>query len=158
MPRNTHSFTQRLVALILEPQFIQFENVLREPNIFKIVGRAHYERWHSCFWGWLLDPSGSHLLGGYVLRRLLLLLYDERALGARPSSADALLPILPTAGFHDVEVTPNENASAERSITGIGRLDIFVSANVPYPSGTDRRLNIVLELKIDSKYSVLQVQ
>jgi len=44
------SLSQRLVQLIFEPDFIRFENALNEPNIFKIVGRTHYERWHSCFW------------------------------------------------------------------------------------------------------------
>jgi hypothetical protein len=67
------SLSQRLVQLIFEPDFIRFENALNEPNIFKIVGRTHYERWHSCFWGWLLDPNGTHLLNHYILVKLLIL-------------------------------------------------------------------------------------
>ena len=76
MPRRKAkgSFSERLLNLIAEPEFIGFENILSEPNFFKIVGRAHYERWHSAFFGWLLDPGGSHLLSDYVVRRFLLLL------------------------------------------------------------------------------------
>jgi hypothetical protein len=68
------SFIERLLGLISEPEFIKFENILSEPNFFKIVGRTYYERWHSCFLGWLLDSNGSHLLFDYTLRRFLLLL------------------------------------------------------------------------------------
>ena len=79
MPKkNTKNFTQRLLGLISEPNFIKFENILSEPNFFKIVGRTHYERWHSCFLGWQLDANGSHLLGDYTLIRFLFLLLDER--------------------------------------------------------------------------------
>jgi hypothetical protein len=78
--KNTATFSERVVHLISETNFIRFEQVLSEPNIFKIVGRTHYERWHSCFWGWLLDPNGTHLLKSYPLVRLLLLLSDERTL------------------------------------------------------------------------------
>ncbi len=53
------NFTQRLLNLISEPEFIKFENILSEPNFFKIVGRAHYERCHSAFLGWLLDSIGT---------------------------------------------------------------------------------------------------
>lgn len=64
-------FSQRLLGLVSDPAFIKFINIQTEPNIFRIVGRAHYEGWHSAFWGWLLDAQGSHLLGDYVLTRLL---------------------------------------------------------------------------------------
>ena len=75
--KKINNFTQKLLGLISEPEFIRFENILGEPNFFKIVGRTHYERWHSCFFGWLLDPNGSHLLFDYALIRFLFLLLDE---------------------------------------------------------------------------------
>jgi hypothetical protein len=49
MKKSKVSFGQRLLGLISEPEFIMFENILGEPNFFRIVGRAHYERWHSSF-------------------------------------------------------------------------------------------------------------
>lgn len=145
------SFTQRLLSLIAEPEFIKFENILSEPNFFKIVGRTHYERWHSCFFGWLLDPNGSHLLSDYSLKRFLLLLFDERCLKADDHSKQFLLTILPTIDFYDLEVTPNENVPNETSITGVGRFDIFLTANFEDSLGNKGKLNIIFELKIDSK-------
>lgn len=145
------NFSQRLVALISEPEFIRFEHILWEPNIFRIVGRTHYERWHSCFLGWLLDPSGSHLLMDYTLRRFLLLLTDEKCLKPTNLSSQKLLSILPIVEFTEVEVTPNEYVSTETSIQGIGRFDIFLTASYQDGLGSSGRMNTIFELKIDSK-------
>ena len=152
MPKKRkESFAQRLVELISEPQFIKFEQMLSEPNIFKIVGRTHYERWHSCFWGWLLDANGSHLLSDYSLIRLLFLLLDGRCLKAKQHDKLNLWNILPTIDFSEIEVTPNENRANETSVTGVGRFDIFLTAK--FTDGLDHhgRLNVIIELKIDSK-------
>ncbi len=145
------SFAQRLLSLIAEPAFIKVENILSEPNFFKIVGRTHYERWHSAFFGWLLDPGGSHLLDDYVLRRMLLLLLDENCLQSQQHSEDLLTRILPLALLTNIQVSPNENAHTETSVVGIGRFDIFLTAQLPLSTGENRRLNIIFELKIDSK-------
>ncbi len=145
------NFLQKLVGLISEPQFIKFENILSEPNIFKIVGRTHYERWHSCFWGWLLDANGSHLLSHYTLARFLFLLLDERCLKAKNYDKLILWNALPTIDFSETEVTPNENNSTETSVSGVGRFDIFLSAKFDDRRDKYGRLNIIFELKIDSK-------
>lgn len=150
-PKFKPSFTQRLFSLISEPEFIKFENILSEPNFFRIVGRAHYERWHSSFFGWLLDPSGSHLLSDYVFRRFLLLLMDEKCLKATYHSEQRLANILPIAEFSEIEVSPNENMSSETSVSGVGRFDIFLSAAFLDLNGDSGKLNIIFELKIDSK-------
>lgn len=145
------NFTQRLVALISEPKFIMFEHILSEPNIFKIVGKTHYERWHSCFWGWLLDVKGSHLLSDYTLIRLLFLLLDNKCLKAKGYNRLMLWNILPTINFSEVEVAPNENNSKETSVTGVGRFDIFLTAKFSDSLDHHGRINMIIELKIDSK-------
>jgi hypothetical protein len=146
-------FCQRLVHLISEPEFLRFENILREPNIFKIVGRSHYERWHSCFWGWLLDPNGTHLLKDYTLLRLLSLLFDQRALGAKDGAP--ILLRLPVLEFSDVDVLPNEFVPSETSVEGVGRFDVFVTATFADRLATAEkktgRLNVLFEFKIDCK-------
>jgi hypothetical protein len=149
--KNKTSFTLRLLNLISEPEFIKFENILSEPNFFKIVGRAHYERWHSSFFGWLLDANGSHLLSDYVLRRFLLLLLDESCLKASNHSEKYLANILPAAEFSEIQVSPNENMPSETSVTGIGRFDIYLTAKYADAEGNTGNLNIVFELKIDSR-------
>ncbi len=154
--KNTDTFSKRLLGLISEPSFIKFVNILSEPTFFKIVGRTHYERWHACFWGWLLDANGSHLISNYVLIRFLFLLLDEKTLKAKDNSLNRLIGILPTADFYDIEVSPNEYTSSETSIKNVGRFDIFLSPNYRSKSGIQGRLNILFELKIDSKIDSAQ--
>lgn len=140
-----------MVRLIAEPDFARFEQLLREPNIFRIVGRSHFERWHSCFWGWLLDPDGSHLLGSYPLVRLLMLLHDPRSVVPQRARANRLLATLPTVSFSDVEVAPNEWIPRERSVNGVGRFDVFLQGRFADRLGNAGRLNVVIEFKIAAK-------
>ncbi len=149
--KRKETLARRLVELISEPQFIKFEHMLSEPNIFKIVGRTHYERWHSCFWGWLLDANGSHLLSDYSLIRMLFLLVDDMCLKAKNHEAQNLWNLLPTIDFSEIEVTPNENTSIETSVAGVGRFDIFLTAKFTDGLGRQGRLNVIIEMKIDSK-------
>jgi len=149
--KNSTSFSHRLLSLISEPEFIKFEHILGEPNFFRIVGRSHYERWHSAFWGWLLDVNGSHLLSDYVLRRFLLLLSDDGCLQPYQKQDDFFHHSLPTITFDGIQVSPNEFLPTETSVSGIGRFDIFLAAKCTAEDGTTRNLNIVFELKIDSR-------
>lgn len=149
--KRIESFSQKLVSLISEPDFVRFENILNEPNFFKIVGRTHYERWHSCFLGWLLDPNGSHLLSTFSLSRFFLLLLNERCLKPSNHSKQTFLAALPTVDFIDVDVVPNEFLSTETSIEGVGRFDVFLTANFTNNAGRTGHLNLIVELKIDSK-------
>ncbi|MCA1635670.1 MAG: PD-(D/E)XK nuclease family protein [Acidobacteria bacterium] len=143
-------FSQRLLGLVSDPSFIKFINIQTEPNIFRIVGRVHYERWHSAFWGWLLDAQGSHLLGSYVLTRILYLLFDVRCLKGSNLNGRFLLDNMPTIEFSNIEVTPNENVPTETSIKGIGRFDIFLTAEYQTKAGIRGRINVLFELKVDS--------
>jgi hypothetical protein len=143
-------FSQRLLGLVSDPAFIKFINIQTEPNIFRIVGRVHYERWHSAFWGWLLDSQGSHLLGSYAFMRVLYLLFDVRCLKGNNPKSNFLLENMPTMEFSNIEVTPNENIPTETSIKGVGRFDIFLTANYETRLGITGRINVLFELKIDS--------
>lgn len=145
------SFSQRLLYLISEINFIKFYNILSEPNFFKIVGRTHYERWHSCFFGWLLDSNGTHLMYDYVLSRFLLLTFDEKCLKSSYHLNHNLIKILPTVEFKNIDVTPNEFISTETSVKDIGRFDIFLTADYVNASAVSGKLNIIFELKIDSR-------
>lgn len=144
-------YPHRLLSLVSETGFIKLVNILSEPNFFRIVGRTHYERWHSCFLGWLLDKNGSHLLHEYVLSRFLLLLHDDKALKSSWHNNNELIKFLPTIEFKSIDVTPNEFVSTETSIKNVGRFDIFLTAEYFADNNTVERINIIFELKIDSR-------
>lgn len=147
-----NDFTKRLLGLISEPNFVKFVNIFTEPNIFKIVGRTHYERWHSAFIGWLLDANGSHLLSDYVLTRFLFSLLDENTLKSVNHNNDELFKVLPILDFSNVEVVPNEFTSTELTVGNVGRFDIFLKCSYfDKLNDIEKNLNIIFELKIDSQ-------
>lgn len=155
MPGNTN-FTHKLLNLLSEPSFIKLNGILSEPNFFKVVGRSHYERWHSCFFGWLLDANGTHLVRDYVLARFLLLTFDDRCLKPINHLEEKLTAILPTVKFKNIDVTPNEFISTEMSVNDVGRFDIFLAADYETDYELAGRVNIIFELKIDSKVDATQ--
>lgn len=148
--QKLESFLLRTTELICDPGFAHFENLLKEPNLFQIVGRTHFERWHSAFWGWLLDPSGSHLLQSYALQCLLYNLFKENTLKPKSHNLNELAKILPLATLTNVDVTPNERNSIEVGVKGVGRFDIFITAEYGMPSHRTGRINLLIEFKIES--------
>lgn len=149
--KATSNFSRLLLNLITEPYFVRYENLLREPNFFTIVGRSHYERWHTAFWGWLLDVNGTHLLGDYALRRLLALLVDDRCLKSTLRNDHFLLSVVPLAEFTDVQVLPNEYVPVETNVRNVGRSDIFASFSYRGNALAGGKANLLVEMKIDSK-------
>ena len=92
----------------------------------------------------------------YVLTRFLLLTHHERCLKPPNHLQSSLTSMLPTIEFQNVDVTPNEFLSSEISVRNVGRFDIFVTADFQNYTGISGRLNIVFELKIDSKINAGQ--
>ena len=126
---TTGNLSSGLVRLVLDPQFAVFERLANRPNLFRIVGRTFTETWHSMLLAWLLDPRGSHGLGDFALRRLLLAAADEAAFG--PEEKRALVMSVAAFGeLDDVAVVPNERDPKEVVIR-VGdrqrRLDVLVS-------------------------------
>lgn len=146
--------TTRLLHLLAEPGFAELEQLIAEPNIFRIVGRTHYERWHACFLGWLLDVSGSHLVGEYSLKRLLLLAHASTQ---HKAQRDAIAE-LTASELSDVTVAPNESNSTEVSVIDVGRFDVFITGRYKTLFGEERRFNVLVEVKVDAPASAIQAR
>jgi len=85
----------------------------------------------------------------------LFLLFDEKCLKGKGDHIE-FFKILPTVELFDIDVTPNENISTEASIEDVGRFDVFLTAKFKDQVNHIGKLNIIFELKIDSKTSSLQ--
>lgn len=70
-------FAQKLHAMVNDPVFIQLRRRQDEANVFNIVGQTQTENWHSSFFAWLLNPNGSHNLGYFPLKTLLMYMYQK---------------------------------------------------------------------------------
>lgn len=149
------AFSERWLGLVSDPDFIRVSRIAQEPSFFRIVGRAHFERWHSAFLAWLLDPAGTHLTRTFALQRLLLA--AQRA-GECAGSASGQRQELAMAEVIDAEVSPNEFSPIERSVNGIGRFDVFSRGNCKLLSGEIRRFNVLVEIKIDSPLDADQAE
>ena len=147
------AITKKMLNLISDPNFIRFNNIINEPNIFKVVGRTHTERWHSNFWGWLLDPQGSHSLQDYILNKLLLSLLDERCIKPKSDYTQKLTDILTTIKFLNIKVKPNENDNIEKNKSTVGRFDIYLRGEMDDGDSINpnRYINIIIEMKIGTR-------
>lgn len=86
----------------------------------------------------------------YALTRILLLSFNERCLPSSDNQNIKLLRLLPSIKFQNVEVIPNEHVSTETSVKDVGRFDIFLTADYQ-ANQVLGRLNVIFELKIDSR-------
>jgi hypothetical protein len=145
------NFLNKSLSISSDPIFLRYKNIIEEPNIFKIVGQTNYERWHSSFWGWLLDPHGSHSLKYYSLNKLLITLLDDKCIKPKDNSVENLNSILTTIEFLNIGVKPNEIDSRERSISDGKRLDIWISGEISFKDKIDKKINIIVEMKVGTK-------
>jgi hypothetical protein len=138
-----------LTRLVLDPQFAEFERLANRPNLFRIVGRTHTETWHSMLLGWLLDPSGSHALGDFALRRLLLAAADDSAF-APDDVRPAVMSVAAFGDFDDAKVLPNERNPKEEVVKvgeKSGRLDVLVSG-IKSARGASSDVMVIIEQKV----------
>ena len=75
--RKTSLEKEALQALMLDGDLERLEDQLAGFNLFDVLGIWHRELQHSWVIAWLLDPRGSHGLGGYFLRAFLSLAAKE---------------------------------------------------------------------------------
>lgn len=139
---------EKILQLELDPAFIQLQNLIEEPNIFKIAGRTHTERWHSAFWGWLFDKNGTHNLDDYVYKRLFALLSSNDVLKPAEQIIDNFFPYKELEHF---ESSPNEKEGTEKSIKDVGRFDIYSELTVLNSNEQVKKVSVIVEMKIASK-------
>ena len=82
-----------LQALIMDPDLERLEDLLAEFNIFDVLKIERRELQHSALLAWLLNPSASHGLNDYFLRRFLTTAaakaQDDGIIGITPLRVDA---------------------------------------------------------------------
>lgn len=169
------SIVSNLIRLVLDPSFHCFEALSDQPSLFRIVGYADRETWHSRFLGWLLDPNGSHRLGSFALRRLLAAAAESDI--GNDEIRDDVRMLSAVGDFSKCTVAPSERVPGEKSIDGgEGKLDVFVD-NISFSLASSglsgmgsasglrcdgfaaspiRRAVVVIEQKVRAKVDPLQ--
>lgn len=174
-------FPLRIANLVADPAFVRFDRLSEQPNFFAILGRTFTERWHSAFLGWFLDPDGSHGLGDFPLRRLLVTLSDGTMTVQPDHPGPAFLTPSELAreavlrDFSGATVLPNEHNQSEKTLDALASEDACLPNQIkkdkhidvwlehshidPDPDqlhGLCHRLSIIIEMKIKAAMSVTQ--
>ena len=110
-----------------DEQFAHLESLVTRPNLFKIVARTHTETWHSMFLGWLLDPSGSHGINDFSLKRLLVALGKANLSEGDTEKINKILKIALVGELSNADVRPNESNQKEVEIKNVGKFDVLIT-------------------------------
>lgn len=143
---NTISIKQKLLRLVADSRFAAIESMASRPNLFKIVGRTFTETWHSMFLGWLLDPNGSHNLGDFSLKRLLVALANPNLQGNTSEEIEQIAKIASIGDLMNAAVVPNEDNQQEYDCPP-GRIDVFIQG-ISCPNEPD--MVILIEQKVNA--------
>jgi hypothetical protein len=151
--------TAKIMRLINDPLFAEFEDLQRETSFFNVVGRTYTETWHSAMLGWLLNPNSNHGIGNYGLRRFVMLMVENE-----DSKAKRKLPVqdlLIAADFSEAEARPNETKPQEVSIKSVaskgnegGRIDVFIDGI----KHNKKKISILIEMKVNARIDQTQCQ
>ena len=105
-----------LQRLILDEDLEHFEDLLAEFNLFDVLKIERRELQHSALLAWLLDPSASHGLQDYFLRRFLTAAaekaQDDGVTGITPLHVDAweLANVEVATERHNIDILLISNA------------------------------------------------
>jgi len=111
----------------------------------EILGVSRRELSHSRFIAWLLDDQGSHSLSTFPLIKFLEILVVSSSRGQSDNHKELFDSII--TGDLSIGHTA---VHLEYAISGVGRVDILVEADISYASET-RKIRLVIENKVSTK-------
>ena len=141
--------TKRIVEFSNSPEFRELDAFYRRKSNFEILGIQRNETRHSRFLAWLLDPSGSHGLGTFGLKKFLeVCVISQLESKQRPPPgvlAELLDGLIVERAFIEKVLVRTELPLDKRA-----RIDIHVACLVSAPGKPPQRLVIVIENKVAS--------
>jgi len=138
----------------LRNEIIQFnndENVQKLENLYhsksfsEIIGVSRKELVHSNFIAWILNENESHSLGKFPIQKFLELLVVYSKKIQKKKYKDFFDAII----VSNYEIS-NLKITTEKSISNVGRIDIYIESKVTYLS-EEKNLKIIIENKVGSK-------
>lgn len=121
---------------------------VNEPNMFRILGQSHTERWHSAFWSWLFDVNGSHRLKEesplLYLFEYLFQLSDENK---KPRINRPVLPV--KLDIKKITTKPNEKDNKEETCDN-SRFDTFIDGKDTF--------TCIIEYKVEANFDIKQLE
>lgn len=123
----------------------KLENFYHSKSFSEIIGVSRKELVHSNFIAWMLNENESHSLGKFPIQKFLELLVihsKKTQLKKHKELFDSI--IVSGCKLSELQI------ETEKSITNVGRVDIFIESKISY-LGKDKKLKIVVENKVGTK-------
>jgi hypothetical protein len=138
------SLRKSLNAIIADQNFQMLDNRLREESAFHILKIADWERSHSAFLCWLLNPTSKHGMGNEPLKSFLFFSSSlvTRKIKDNDQFIDSIL--IDKMDYNLVEI---ETEFAIREKKNKGSIDIFCYCN----ENNEKRPILIIEYKVRAK-------
>jgi len=111
----------------------------------EILGVSRKELSHSNFIAWLLNSQESHNLASYPIKKFLEILVISSMADQFQKHKELFDSII----IGDVSID-NLNVVTEKAIRNIGRVDIYIEADIAY-SGKQQKLRLIIENKVATR-------
>ena len=140
---------ERIVEFYLSPEYRQLADLYARKNLFDILGIARNEQYHSRMLRWVLDPSETHGLGTFPLRKFLqaIALAKIKYIGNKSENlSPELLEAFVTEScrIDDARVWLEQSTGNKR-----GRVDLVAEVEMKI-GNKEKTLPIVLENKVET--------
>ena len=123
----------------------KLEKYYHSKSLPEILGASRKELAHSNFLAWMLNPNESHVLRDYPLKKFfeLLVIYSkEKQLEAYKELYNSII-------VSDFELD-KIYIETERTISGVGRLDIYIETWIEYED-KKKLVRLIIENKVGTK-------
>ncbi|MBL4759351.1 MAG: PD-(D/E)XK nuclease family protein [Mariprofundaceae bacterium] len=111
----------------------------------EILGVSRKELSHSHFIAWLLNSQESHNLASYPIKKFLEILVISSMADQFHEHKELFDAII----IGDISID-NLNVVTEKAIRNIGRVDIYIEADIVY-SGKQQKLRLIIENKVATR-------
>jgi hypothetical protein len=154
---NLAEIEQEINKFNKDPKVGELINLYYEKSLPEILGVNRDENSHSNFLAWILNPSESHKLRDFALKKFMGNMANSKLLktGALPPDIRGML----SGGAYTVRDTA---ITREKKLGPAGRVDILVETAVrpdsPKGEETECKIRIIIENKVESAEGQNQTQ
>lgn len=147
---DVDNVAKAIITFANSPEYRELDTFYRRKSNFEILGIHRNETRHSRFLAWILDPSGSHGLGTFGLKKFMEVCVMSRIESKQRiplGVPDTLLDELIVGSVDIAGVT----VKTELSLGKQGRIDIYLSCLLTGLQAGQKKLVMMVENKVNSK-------
>ena len=144
------------LKLIRSDEYIALHQYYSDKTIWEITGTARRELSHSSFIKWMLDPNETHQFGMEPFHRFIESLCGVKESWYKDTKRFFTMDnhMFLSKNYDDIRMGRFDALSIsvmpEKSMKGLGRADVFLTAELQFQSGKNKTLAVLIENKVES--------